>query len=46
MVHDEGSCWVPAVLRPAIVLSHWGRLDKEHESLSGYVYDVYSEDSR
>ena len=45
-VHDEGSCWVPAVLRPAIVLSHWGRLDKEHESLSGYVYDVYSEDSR
>ena len=22
-VHDEGSCWVPAVLRPAIVLTHW-----------------------
>jgi hypothetical protein len=22
-VHDEGSCWVPAVLRPAIILTHW-----------------------
>ena len=46
MVHDEGSCWVPAVLRPAIVLSHWGRLDKEHESLTGFEPDDYSKDSR
>ena len=23
--HDEGSCWVPAELRPSIILSHWGR---------------------
>ena len=21
--HDEGSCVIPAVLRPAIILSHW-----------------------
>ena len=25
--HDEGSCWLPSVLRPAIVLSHWGRTE-------------------
>ena len=23
-VHDEGSCWIPEVLRPSIILSHWG----------------------
>ena len=25
VTHDEGSCWVPAELRPSIILSHWGR---------------------
>ena len=45
-VHDEGSCWVPAVLRPAIVLSHWGRTDKEHLSDTGYWPDSYSNQSQ
>lgn len=25
VTHDEASCWVPAALRPSIILSHWGR---------------------
>lgn len=36
-VHDEGSCWLPAVLRPAVILSHWGRTDASHTSGSGWV---------
>ena len=36
-LHDEGSCWVPAVLRPAIILSHWGRTDEGHKGQSGCV---------
>ncbi|KAL4427651.1 hypothetical protein ABPG75_001740 [Micractinium tetrahymenae] len=41
-VHDEGSCWVPSVLRPAIHLVHWGRTDVPHTSESGYAPDNYS----
>ncbi|KAL4419203.1 hypothetical protein ABPG77_000597 [Micractinium sp. CCAP 211/92] len=44
--HDEGSCWVPAVLRPAIILSHWGRTDLDHISGTGYWPDNYTADSR
>ena len=33
--HDEGSCWVPAVLRPAIILSHWGHTEFPHASGMG-----------
>lgn len=36
-VHDEGSCWVPSVLRPAIHLVHWGRTDVPHTSESGWA---------
>ena len=25
--HDEGACWAPAAVWPAIMLSHWGRSD-------------------
>lgn len=38
VTHDEGSCWVPAAIRPSIILSHWGRTDLNHSSLSGYHY--------
>ena len=40
--HDEGSCWVPALLRPAIVLSHFGRTELDHVSTTGYGPDNYS----
>lgn len=33
--HDEGSCWVPAVLRPAIILAHRGRTGLDHTAGSG-----------
>ncbi len=33
--HDESSCWVPAVFRPAIILSHWGRTEFPHTSGTG-----------
>ena len=42
VTHDEASCWVPAAIRPSIILSHWGRKDKEHESNTGYSADWYS----
>ncbi|PSC76758.1 exostosin-like glycosyltransferase [Micractinium conductrix] len=40
--HDEGSCWLPAVLRPAILLAHWGRTDAHHVSGTGYSPDNYT----
>jgi hypothetical protein len=44
--HDEGSCWVPAVLRPAIILSHWGRTEFPHVSGTGFWPDNYTANSR
>lgn len=44
--YDEGSCWLPAVLRPAILLTHWGRVDLGHMSHSGYWMDNYTESSQ
>ncbi|KAL4856586.1 DNA-directed RNA polymerase II subunit RPB2 [Chlorella vulgaris] len=41
-VHDEGSCWIPAALRPAIILSHWGRTDFPHISQTSFGPDNYS----
>lgn len=43
MTHDEGSCWLPAVLRPAILLTHWGRMDLGHISNTGYGPDNYTQ---
>ncbi|KAL4428361.1 hypothetical protein ABPG75_002450 [Micractinium tetrahymenae] len=40
--HDEGSCWLPAVLRPAVLLTHWGRTDIGHASNTGYGADNYT----
>lgn len=39
--HDEGGCYVPPEMWNATVLSHWGRLDLEHQS-HGYDGDLYS----
>lgn len=33
---------MPAALRPAIVLSHWGRKDANHTSGTAYGADFYS----
>ena len=37
---------MPAVLRNATILSHWGRKDFPHMSGSAYVADNYSYDLR
>lgn len=42
MAHDEASCYVPAVLRNATVLTHWGRKDFPHLSGTEYGPDNYS----
>ena len=35
--HDEGACWAPTeVYRNSIMLTHWGRLDREHTSGTSY----------
>ena len=39
--HDEGSCWVPAVLRPAVILSHWGYTGYNNESFTSYFGDMF-----
>jgi hypothetical protein len=44
IAHDEGSCHVPAVLRNATILTHWGRKDLNHTSGTAYDSDVYSEE--
>jgi len=45
VTHDEASCYVPAAIRPSVILSHWGRKDKGHKSNSGYWEDVYSQET-
>lgn len=31
--HDEGACWAPSeIYNRSIILTHWGRMDAEHES--------------
>ncbi|GAX85634.1 hypothetical protein CEUSTIGMA_g13049.t1 [Chlamydomonas eustigma] len=44
MAHDEGACYAPGSVWPGIILSHWGRLDFPHTSLSGFEPDNYSRD--
>ena len=41
VTHDEASCWVPAAIRSSIILSHWGRMDANHSSDTGYFEDNY-----
>ncbi|GBF90959.1 exostosin-like glycosyltransferase [Raphidocelis subcapitata] len=43
--HDEGACWAPReVYDKSIILTHWGRLDREHTSGTSYGPDDYSKD--
>lgn len=39
--HDEGSCWVPKVLRNAIVLTHWGYTGYNNHSFTSYGPDMF-----
>jgi hypothetical protein len=45
--HDEGSCFVPSVLRNATVLSHWGNVNLNNASHSNYdnYYTEYTHPS-
>ncbi|GBF90972.1 exostosin-like glycosyltransferase [Raphidocelis subcapitata] len=41
--HDEGACWAPReVYDKSIILTHWGRLDRDHTSGTSYTPDNYS----
>ena len=39
--HDEGSCWVPEVWRPAIILSHWGSEEVPRRRYTSYESDKF-----
>eukprot|EP00887_Chlorella_sp_A99_P003579 scaffold7.g3579.t1 len=38
--------WVPAAIRPSIILSHWGRKGKNHTSDTAYGPDDYSANTK
>ncbi|GAX81627.1 hypothetical protein CEUSTIGMA_g9055.t1 [Chlamydomonas eustigma] len=43
MPHDEGACYMPTeIYNTSIVLTHWGRLDLDHKSGTGYNPDNYN----
>jgi hypothetical protein len=43
MPHDEGACYMPTeIYNTSIVLTHWGRLDVDHVSGTGYPPDNYT----
>lgn len=42
--HDEGACWAPNEITPSIWLTHWGRMDIDHVSNTGFTADNYSMD--
>ncbi|KAL4425009.1 hypothetical protein ABPG77_002894 [Micractinium sp. CCAP 211/92] len=46
VTHDEAPCYVPAAIRPSIIISHWGRMDANHTSGTGYMADSYDADIR
>ena len=36
--HDEGACWAPTeVYNNSIILTHWGRMDADHESGTSFL---------
>jgi len=39
--HDEGSCWVPEVWRPAVILSHWGLEETPRRRYTSYNGDKF-----
>eukprot|EP00798_Chlamydomonas_sp_ICE-L_P028400 gene28400-31535_t len=43
MAHDEGACYAPSqIYMNSILLTHWGRMDLDHQSASGWAPDNYS----
>ncbi|KAI8474753.1 MAG: exostosin-like glycosyltransferase [Monoraphidium minutum] len=43
--HDEGACWAPAeVYESSVILTHWGRLDRDPASGTSYGPDNYTAD--
>jgi hypothetical protein len=42
ITHDEGSCYVPAVLRNSTVLANWGYAGLNNESFTSYWDDVFT----
>ena len=40
--HDEASCYVPSVLRPAIILAHWGYTGFNNQSFTAYEGDLFT----
>ena len=41
--HDEGACWFPSeIYNTSIILTHWGRMDANPLSNSGWPPDNYS----
>ncbi|KAG2489065.1 hypothetical protein HYH03_012501 [Edaphochlamys debaryana] len=41
--HDEGACYMPTeIYETAIMLTHWGRLDLNHTSNTGWKPDNYT----
>jgi hypothetical protein len=44
MSHDEGACYAPIDIWNSTMLSHWGRLERNHTSNTGYGPDNYDSD--
>lgn len=44
--HDEGSCYVPSLIRNATILSHWGNTAFNNVSHSNYVVDRFDQESK
>ena len=40
--HDEGSCYIPEVLRSAILLTHWGYTGLNNVSFTAYGADIFT----
>jgi hypothetical protein len=34
--HDEGACWAPTEIMSSTILTHWGRMDMNNTSETGY----------
>ncbi|KAG2488357.1 hypothetical protein HYH03_013047 [Edaphochlamys debaryana] len=43
--HDEGACYMPTeIYNTSIMLTHWGRMDLNHSSNTGYDADNYNQE--
>ncbi len=39
--HDEGACWAPKEIINSTILQHWGRMDINRKSETGYIADNF-----